>query len=133
MTLGQQFKFAPRLMWREWKSGEFTVLLLALVVAIASHTAIGHFTDRISRAMITNANNLIGGDLVFSSSRPIDQAATEKAQNLGLNHTSTQRFHTVASAGDEILLVSVKSVGEHYPLKGSLRITEELFGPEIVI
>ncbi|MBX2867417.1 MAG: FtsX-like permease family protein [Acidiferrobacterales bacterium] len=130
MTLAQQLRFAPRLMWREWKSGEFTVLLLALIVAIASHTAIGHFSDRISRAMVTNANNLIGGDLVFSSSRPISAEVRQQAEQLGLKSAETQRFMTVASAGDEIVLVSVKSVSAEYPLKGAVRITDELFGPE---
>ena len=130
MTLGQQLRFAPRLMWREWKSGEFTVLLLALIVAIASHTAIGHFSDRISRAMVTNANKLIGGDLVFSSPRPISAEVSEESARLGLQSADTQRFMTVASASDEIVLVSVKSVSPEYPLKGAVRITEELFGTE---
>jgi len=130
MTLSQQLKFAPRLMWREWKSGEFTVLLLALIVAIASHTAIGHFSDRITRAMATNANNLIGGDLVFSSARPISEEVTSESSRLGLRSANTQRFLTVATADDEILLVSVKSVSTEYPLKGQVKVTEELFGEE---
>ena len=71
MNIRQQFRFGPRLLWREWRSGELTVLLLALLVAIGSHTSIGHFTDRISRAMALNANDIIGGDMVLSSSRAI--------------------------------------------------------------
>jgi len=130
MTLSHQLKFAPRLMWREWKSGEFTVLLLALIVAIASHTAIGHFSDRITRAMAANANNLIGGDLVFSSARPISEEVTIESNRLGLRSANTQRFLTVASSADEILLVSVKSVSTDYPLKGQVKVTEELFGED---
>lgn len=130
MGISQQFRFAPRLLLREWRGGEFTVLLLALLIAIASHTAIGHFTDRISRAMAISANNIIGGDLVFSSSREIKPEVVERAESLGLEIARVQRFITVVNAGENILLVAVKSVSETYPLKGHLRITDELFGPE---
>ncbi len=130
MGLTQQFRFAPRLLWREWKGGELTILMLALLIAIASHTAIGHFTDRISRAMAINANNIIGGDLVLSSSRQIKPLVREQAETLGLEVAEVQRFITVVNAGEDILLVAVKSVSDAYPLKGTLRITDELFGPE---
>jgi putative ABC transport system permease protein len=130
MELTQQFRFAPRLLWREWKGGELTVLMLALLIAIASHTAIGHFTDRISRAMAFNANNIIGGDLVLSSSRQIKPAVGERAESLGLEVAEVQRFITVLNVGEDILLVAVKSVSDAYPLKGTLRVTDELFGPE---
>ncbi|MGB5706986.1 MAG: FtsX-like permease family protein, partial [Arenicellales bacterium] len=130
MELAQQFRFAPRLLWREWKGGELTVLMLALLIAIASHTAIGHFTDRISRAMAFNANNIIGGDLVLSSSRQIKPAVGERAESLGLEVAEVQRFITVLNVGEDILLVAVKSVSDAYPLKGTLRVTDELFGPE---
>ena len=130
MVFRQQLRFAPRLLWREWKGGELTVLLLALLIAIASHTAIGHFTDRISRAMEINANNIIGGDLVLSSSRQIRSEVSDQARQLGLETAEVQRFITVINVGEEILLVAVKSVDDNYPLKGSMRITDELFGPE---
>ena len=133
MQFNHKLHLAPRLLWREWKGGELTVLLLALLVAIASHTAIGHFTDRISRAMVINANHMIGGDLVLSSSNPIPRQALEKAEEFSLDVAETQRFATVLNAGDDILLVAVKSVSEAYPLKGALRVTEELFGDEQVV
>lgn len=133
MLLSQKLRLAPRLLWREWKSGELTVLLLALLVAIASHTAIGHFTDRITRAMVVNANHMVGGDLVFSSSNPIQSAVMTKAEELGLEVAETQRFATVLNAGEDILLVAVKSVSGSYPLKGALRVTREMFGEEQVV
>lgn len=130
MDTAQKFRFAPRLLWREWKAGELTVILLALLVAIASHTAIGHFSDRISRAMVQKANDIVGGDLVFAGARPISAETTAQAEVLGLEIAEVQRFVTVATAGEQLQLVSVKSVSESYPLKGSLKITDELFGPD---
>ncbi len=121
--------FSLRLMLREWRSGELTILLLALVVAIVSHTAIGHFTDRLSRSMSINAQHVIGGDLVLSGSRPFNPAVRAEAERRNLEVAGTQRFVTIAG-NDDILLVAVKSVDDHYPLKGSLRVTRELYGAE---
>lgn len=133
MPLSAILRFSPRLLWREWRSGELTILLLALVIAIGSHTAIGHFTDRISRAMTVNANHVIGGDLVLSSSRPFAPGIVERARDMGLETAQTLRFVTVAGSDEDILLVAAKAVDDAYPLKGSLRVTRELFGEEEIV
>ncbi len=132
MPISRLLALAPRLLWREWRSGELTILLLALVVAIGSHTAIGHFTDRISRSMEINAHHVIGGDLVLAGSRPFDPGIRAQAASLGLEIAQTARFVSVVTSGDELLLVAVKSVDDGYPLKGRLRVTQELYGEEEV-
>ena len=131
MLFGQRFQLALRLLRREWKSGTLSVLVTALLVAIISHTAISHFTDRVNRAMMAeNANHLLGGDLVLSSSRPFSDEVPGKARKFALQTAEVKRFVTVISAADAFQLTSVKAVGEHYPLKGNVRVTEKLFGPE---
>ena len=128
MKFQQQFRFALRQLGREWKAGELYVLLMALVIAIGSHTAIGHFTTRISSAMAANANDVIGGDLTLVGSRPADTAMLERAEQLGLRIARAVQFSSVISTNDEILLVGVKAVDDGYPLKGSLKIATELYG-----
>ncbi len=128
MTLPHQLRFALRQLGREWRAGELSVLLLALVIAIASHTAITHFTGRISAAMAANANDIIGGDLALAGSRPVADSLLERAGELGLRRARTVQFSSVISAGDEILLVGVKAVDDGYPLKGSLKIADALYG-----
>ncbi len=130
MKISWLLTFSPRLLLREWRSGELTILLLALVVAIGSHTAIGHFSDRISRAMSFNAQHAIGGDLVLSGNRPFGAEIRAEAARLNLEIASTQSFFTVANNGENILLVAVKSVDDNYPLKGRLQVTRELYGAE---
>jgi len=100
MNLRQQLRFAARQLAREWKAGALTVLLLALVVAIASHTAISHFTSRISATMADSANDVIGGDLVLTSGRPVDAALLERAAVAGLRQAHAVQFPSVISAGD---------------------------------
>ena len=128
MTFIQQSRFALRQLGREWRAGELSILLLAVVIAIASHTAIAHFTSRLSGAMAANANDTIGGDLVLVGSRPVEAGLLEKARQLGLQRAHAVQFSSVVSANDEILLVGVKAVDDNYPLKGRLKITAELHG-----
>ena len=128
MNLRQQLRFAARQLAREWRGGALTVLLLALVVAIASHTAIAHFTARISATMADSANDIIGGDLVLSSGRPVQAALLERAAAAGLRQAQAVQFPSVINAGDEILLVGVKAVDAGYPLKGSVKTAAELYG-----
>ena len=45
------FAFALRSITRDLKAGELTVLLLAIVLAVSSMTAVGFFTDRVGRAV----------------------------------------------------------------------------------
>ncbi len=129
MSAYRQFRFALRQLRREWRAGELYILLLALVVAIASHTTISHFTTRISAAMATNANDVIGGDLALVGSRPADAETLQQAEELGLRRARAVQFSSVISANDEILLVGVKAVDDGYPLKGSLKVADELYAP----
>jgi len=46
MTATQQLLFAWRSLGRDVRAGELRVLALALVVAVASVTAVGFFTDQ---------------------------------------------------------------------------------------
>ncbi|MDD9857458.1 MAG: FtsX-like permease family protein [Gammaproteobacteria bacterium] len=129
MSPGQQLRFAARQLAREWKAGELSVLLLALVVAISSHTAISYFTERISATMTASANDVIGGDLVLSSGRAVAPQVLDRAADLGLSRAHAVQFPSVINAGDEILLVGVKAVDDGYPLKGSVKTAAELYGP----
>ena len=55
--------FVLRSLLRDLKSGELAVLLLALLVAVASLTAVGFFTDRVGRAVTQQAGEVLAADL----------------------------------------------------------------------
>ncbi len=128
MRARQLIYFSMRQLRREWRAGELSVLVLALVVGIASHTAINHFTTRISAAMASGANDVIGGDLALSGAQKAAAEWLDKAAELGLASAHTTQFSSVIVAGDEILLVGAKAVDDGYPLKGSLKLASELYG-----
>ena len=59
-----------RMLWRDWRGGELGILAIGLVIAVTSITAVGFFTDRIERGLQLQSAELIGADLVITSSRP---------------------------------------------------------------
>ena len=42
---------AWRLLWRDWRAGEVTLIAAAIVIAVAAVTTVGFFTDRVQRAL----------------------------------------------------------------------------------
>src|SRR6202048_3086100 len=65
--LMQVVRFSLRNLWRDLKSGELSVLLLALSVAVLSLTAVGFFTSRISQGVRAQAAEVLAADLRLGS------------------------------------------------------------------
>ena len=63
---------ALRLLARDWRAGELTLVAVAVVVAVASVTTVGFFADRVHQALSRQANQLLGADLVISGDRALD-------------------------------------------------------------
>lgn len=133
MPFKQRLIFAFKHLWRDWKAGELVVLSASLIIAITSHTSIGFFTDRIEKAMDVKSRDLLGGDLIIKSPESAPSEWLENAEQSLLQRAETQEFTSVIFNEDELLLVSVKSVSDAYPLKGFLKIANELYGHEEIV
>ena len=97
------------------------ILVVALVVAVGAVTSIGFFTDRVNSAMLQQATQLLGADLLISSSQPIPEEIVNKAQTGNFRLASTVTFPSVVlTDDDDSKLVIVKAVSEGYPLYGKL-------------
>lgn len=114
---------ALRLAWREFRAGEWSILLAALIVAVASSTAVSLIGDRLSRTMIQRAAEFLAADMVLAGHDPIPQDWLEKAREIGLRTAETLEFSNVVMAADAIQLVGVKAVSDAYPLRGELMTT----------
>ncbi|MGA0114819.1 MAG: ABC transporter permease [Burkholderiales bacterium] len=121
---------ALRLLARDWRAGELTLVAVAVVVAVASVTTVGFFADRVHQALNRQANQLLGADLVVSASRPLAPEFTREAQRYGLQVTEMLRFPSMAAAGGQNVLAEIKAVNAGYPQRGELRITDELYTPD---
>ncbi len=117
---------AWRMMVRDWRAGELTLMVAALVVAVASVTSVGFLADRLQLALERDAAQLLGGDVVLVDREPIDDAAREQAAQAGLRTADTVVFPSMVIAGEgdgaRSQLASIKAVAAGYPLRGEVRL-----------
>jgi len=124
--------YAIRSFGRELRSGEVIVLLAAVALAVSALTAVGFLTDRIGRAVERQANEILAADLRLRSPDPIPVEWHDLAEDYGLRSAETADFPSVVFAGDLSSLATIKVVSEGYPLRGQVRIANDLFGDERV-
>lgn len=122
--------FALRSFSRELRSGEMLVLLAAVTLAVAALTAVGFLTDRIGKAVERQANEVLAADLRLRSAEPIPAEWLERARSFDLRTANLASFPSVVYAGENSALTSIVAVGDGYPLRGKVRITDRLFGVE---
>ena len=122
--------FALRSFGRELRSGEVLVLLAAVGLAVAALTAVGFLTDRIGKAVARQANEVLAADLRLRSQAPVPEEWRELARQYDLETADTLTFPSVVFFGDDNALSSIKVVSEHYPLRGAMRVADELFGEQ---
>jgi putative ABC transport system permease protein len=126
------FGLAVRLLWRDSRSGELTILFLALLIAVTSSTAIALFSDRLERTMTDQAAEFLAADMVISSHATIPEPWLEKAKQLNLAQAQTAEFSSVLIEHDELLLAGIKAVSDNYPLRGFLKTTPSDYADEII-
>jgi putative ABC transport system permease protein len=83
------------MLWRDWRGGELSILAVALIIAVTCITAVGFFTDRIERGLQQQSAELIGADLVITSSRPDVNDHVEEARAYDFKVATTQQFRSV--------------------------------------
>ena len=122
--------FAIRSFGRELRSGEVIVLLAAVILAVAALTAVGFLTDRIGKAVARQANEVLAADLRLRSQDPIPDLWRDVAGDYDLRTADVVSFPTVVFAGDDSALSTVVAVSNGYPLRGAVRVADELFSEQ---
>ncbi len=130
MRLVADIALALRLLARDWRAGELTLVAVAVIVAVASVTTVGFFADRVHQALSRQANQLLGADLVISGDRPLDPALAAEAERRGLQVSRMLRFPSMATANGQSVLSEIKVVTAGYPLRGELRIADAPHGAD---
>ena len=123
-----------RTLGRDLRSGELRLLIVAVTLAVAALTAVGFFADRLKGGLQRDARQLLGGDAVISSDNMPPAVFAEKARALGLDVVNTLGFPTMGRAtdasGGATKLVALKAVESGYPLRGTLRVTDQPGQPD---
>lgn len=116
---------AVRMTARDWRAGELTMLLLALLLAVASLSSVGFLADRLHQGLERDARRMIAADFIVRADHPVDPQFAGEAKALGLDTASTTIFPSmINSTGVQPVsrLAAVKAVSPGYPLRGAVRI-----------
>jgi len=123
-----------RTLWRDLRSGDLRLVIVAVALGGGGLTAVGFFADRLKGGLQRDARQLLGGDAVVSSDNPAPPVLVDKARSLGLSMVGTLGFPTMARApdaqGGASKLVALKVVEAGYPLRGSLLVASAPDAPE---
>ncbi|MBA4382416.1 MAG: ABC transporter permease, partial [Sideroxydans sp.] len=118
------FRLSLNLLRRDWRAGEWRVLLLALVLAVGSLATVGLFADRVRQALQQQAQSLIGADLRITSTRPFPTDYRKAAEAKGLQVVQSRTFPSMVSFGEKVLLSELQVVEVGYPLRGKIEIDD---------
>lgn len=119
-----------RFLLRDARSGELWLLVISMLMAVMLSTAIALFSERLQLSLGRQVAEVLGGDMLIRSPRPVDENILKKAQQEGLQISSSVEFPSVVMAGDEMQLVSAKAVQNNYPLRGHVRTALQPFGED---
>ncbi len=118
---------ALRLLWRDWRAGELTLLLASLVIAVGTVTTITLFVDRLQQALLAESATFLAADRVIQSTDTIDDEILDKAASMGLQQSQTLNFLSMVFSEERAQFSSVKAVDDNYPLRGRLIAGDEAF------
>lgn len=122
----KSFALAWRLLIRDWKSGELTILGLSLVIAVTSLTAVAFLTDRVGHAVELRAAESLAADLRLGSSQSIPEQYRQQAQQADLQTAAITSMPSVVFVDDNSTLAAIRAVTSGYPLRGRLKTSTAL-------
>jgi len=115
-------KLAWQQLRSQWQAGDLRVLVLALVLAVTSITAVNFFTNRISAHLNNQGGMLLGGDAVIIADHAIPQQYRAEAKQYGLQASSTLEFASMAINSDKNQLAEIKAIDDKFPLTGDFGV-----------
>ncbi|MAY40223.1 MULTISPECIES: ABC transporter permease [Spongiibacter] len=113
--------------FRGWRGGEFSLLWVALVLAVASVSGVAGFAERLEGAMQDRSRDFLAADQVLRSSRPIDAVQLDAATSEGLDVARIVSFRSMVFAEEKMLLVALRAASDNYPLRGELKAAANVF------
>ncbi|MGI2177735.1 ABC transporter permease [Shewanella frigidimarina] len=118
-----EWQIAWRLFKRELAQGQLILIVLAITLAVLSVTGLARVSERLQVAINGEASNFIAADRIIDSPVELDPQVLTVADELGLAHVTNMQFNSMVYSGDKFQLVTVKAVGEGYPLKGDIELS----------
>ena len=117
-------RLSLNLLRRDWRAGEWRVLLIALVLAVGSISTVSLFADRVRMALQQEASSLLGADLRLASTRPLPPEYRTAVLQRGLYVVETATFLSMVTTAQKNLLAEIQAVEEGYPLRGKILVDD---------
>lgn len=122
---------AWRLFKHETKRGELTIILFAIILAVASVLSLSLFSERLQSALTTKSAEFIAADRVLDASSPVDLEWLEKAESFKLQTAQQVYTRSMVFSNNNMLLAELRAAGKGYPLKGKLLVSDAAFSEGI--
>ena len=113
-----------KLFLREVRSGYLTSMLISLILAITIVSGISLFTDRLEKALNSETEEFLGGNLKFESNQNTIKPLLENFDYSNIEQMEMVLFASVIFSDKEMQLSSVKAVDNSYPLIGELELED---------
>ena len=114
-------------LWQtNWRIAESRLLFFALLISVTAVSSVTFFADRTNQAMQSQASQIMGGDLVVQSSRPLSESYRQQAELLGVRTAEIISFPSMVLVNEKSQLVQVKAASTTYPLFGEIQIADRL-------
>ena len=104
-----RWRLALRLLLRDWRAGELTVLIAALLIAVSAMTGVAFLTDRVGQAVELRAAESLAADLRLRSTGPIDVETMEFARSNGTRAARVTSMPSVVFSGEANTLAAVRA------------------------
>ncbi|WP_271272548.1 ABC transporter permease [Aliamphritea hakodatensis] len=112
------------LAWRQfrsqWRRSDWLTLLLALFVMTSLVTLLTTTSDRIYSSLSRQGAELMGADMILSSSRPIELEQRTGSLDPALRTTTLTQFISMAETDEQNVLSTIRAVTAPYPLRGQI-------------
>ena len=125
-------RLSLKLLVRDWRAGELTVLGVALLIAVSALTGVAFLTDRAAQAVEMRAAESLAADLRLASTLPISDEYIQLAHTAGLGTARITSMPSVVFAGQSNTLSAIRAVTSGYPLRGKLKTSAKLLGDVFV-
>jgi putative ABC transport system permease protein len=112
-----------RMAWRDSRRSRSRLLLFtsAIVLGIAALVGITSFGDNMARSVNEQARELVGADLVLSSSQPLDSTLRPALMKIGQQRTEEVAFASLIQfpKGQGVRLAQVRALTGNFPYYGA--------------
>ncbi len=118
-----ELQLAWRLFKRELMQGQLVLIVLAITLAVLSVSGLARVSERLQVAINGEAANFIAADRIIDSPVPLSEQVLTMAESLNIQHVTNMKFNSMVYSGDNFQLVTIKAVGDGYPLRGEIELS----------